>query len=83
MLANTISRAAVNEASPFAAHAKVDPATGHLLNFGISFSATEPMLNIYEFDPSGELLRRRRHPLKHQHAVHDFGFTENSDCVLP
>ncbi len=68
----------VNDASPFAAHAKVDPATGNLLNFGVSFSATEPMLNIYEFNPAGELLRRRRHPLKHQHAVHDFGFTANS-----
>jgi len=68
----------VNEASPFAAHAKVDPVTGNLLNFGISFSATEPMLNVYEFRPSGELLRRRRHPLRHQHAVHDFGFTANS-----
>ncbi len=68
----------VNEASPFAAHAKVDPISGNLLNFGISFSATEPMLNVYEFDPSGELLRRKRHPLKYQHAVHDFGFTQNS-----
>ncbi len=68
----------VNEASPFAAHAKVDPATDNLLNFGISFSATEPMLNVYEFAPSGELLRRRRHPLQFQHAVHDFGFTDKS-----
>ena len=68
----------LNEVSPFAAHAKCDPATGHLLNFGISFSATEPMLNVYEFGLTGDLLRRRRHPLKHQHAVHDFGFTANS-----
>ena len=68
----------INEASPFAAHAKFDKETGNLLNFGISFSATEPMLNVYEFDPSGKLLTRRRHPLKYQHAVHDFGFTANS-----
>ncbi len=67
----------LNEVSPFAAHAKCDPATGHLLNFGISFSATEPMLNVYEFQASGELLRRRRHPLKHQHSVHVFGYTPN------
>lgn len=65
----------INDASPFAAHAKVDPANCHLLNFGVSFSATEPMLNVYEFDPAGSLVRRRRHPLKYQHAVHDFGFT--------
>ena len=52
----------INEISPFAAHAKTDPANGHLLNFGISFSATAPMLNVYEFDAAGDLIRRRRHP---------------------
>jgi all-trans-8'-apo-beta-carotenal 15,15'-oxygenase len=69
--------ASLNEVSPFAAHAKTDPATGHLLNFGISFSATEPMLNVYEFDAAGGFVRRRRHKLKYQHSVHDFGFTPN------
>lgn len=69
--------ASLNEVTPFAAHAKTDPATGHLLNFGISFSVTEPMLNVYEFDAAGGLVRRRRHRLKHQHSVHDFGFTPN------
>jgi all-trans-8'-apo-beta-carotenal 15,15'-oxygenase len=69
--------AALNEVSPFAAHAKTDPANGHLINFGISFSATEPMLNVYEFDASGGLIRRRRHKLLFQHSVHDFGFTPN------
>lgn len=67
----------VNEASPFAAHAKIDLATGHLLNFGISFSATEPMLNFYEFGVTSDLLVRRRYPLQNPHAVHDFGFTAN------
>ena len=67
----------LNGVSPFAAHAKIDPVNGNLLNFGISFSATQPMLNVYEFDPAGELIRRRRHPLKYQHSVHDFGFTAN------
>jgi all-trans-8'-apo-beta-carotenal 15,15'-oxygenase len=69
--------ASLNEVSPFAAHAKTDPANGHLLNFGISFSVTDPMLNVYEFDASGGLVRRRRHRLKYQHSVHDFGFTPN------
>jgi all-trans-8'-apo-beta-carotenal 15,15'-oxygenase len=63
--------------SPFAAHAKIDPASGNLLNFGISFSVTQPMLNVYEFAPSGDLLRRRRHALDAQHGMHDFGFTPN------
>jgi all-trans-8'-apo-beta-carotenal 15,15'-oxygenase len=67
----------ISDVSPFAAHAKTDPANGHLLNFGISFSATEPTLNVYEFDATGEMLRRRRHPLKYQHSLHDFGFTPN------
>ena len=62
----------LNEVSPFVAHAKYD---GHLLNFGISFSATRPMLNTYEFDGSGNLLKRRRYPLQYQHSNHDFGFT--------
>ena len=67
----------LSEVSPFAAHAKFDPANGNLLNFGISFSATAPMLNVYEFDAAGNLLRRRRHTLEFQHSVHDFGFTPN------
>jgi all-trans-8'-apo-beta-carotenal 15,15'-oxygenase len=67
----------LNEVSPFSAHAKRDPATGHLINFGISFSVTEPMLNIYEFDAAGGFIRRRRHKLQYQHSVHDFGFTAN------
>lgn len=69
--------ASLNEVSPFAAHAKTDPRSGHLLNFGISFSATEPMLNAYEFDAHGALVRRRRHKLRYQHSNHDFGFTPN------
>jgi carotenoid cleavage dioxygenase-like enzyme len=68
----------LNEVTPFAAHAKVDPVTGNLLNFGISFSAAAPALNVYEFDAALELARRRRHPLTHPHALHDFGFTAHS-----
>jgi all-trans-8'-apo-beta-carotenal 15,15'-oxygenase len=69
--------ASLNEVTPFAAHAKTDPSNGHLLNFGISFSATEPMLNVFEFDACGSLVRRRRHKLRYQHSTHDFGFTPN------
>jgi all-trans-8'-apo-beta-carotenal 15,15'-oxygenase len=63
---------ALNELTPFAAHAKVFDS---LLNFGISFSATQPMLNTYEFDSAGHLQRRRRYRLDHPHSLHDFGFT--------
>jgi all-trans-8'-apo-beta-carotenal 15,15'-oxygenase len=65
----------LNEVSPFAAHAKLEPSSAHLLNFGISFSAQRPMLNVYEFDPAGAMLRRGRYPLELQHSNHDFGFS--------
>jgi len=63
----------LNEVTPFSAHAKFD---GALLNFGIAFSASSPMLNVYECDPGGRLVRRR-YPLRHQYSLHDFGFTPN------
>jgi all-trans-8'-apo-beta-carotenal 15,15'-oxygenase len=65
----------LNHVSPFAAHAKVDPATGHMLNFGISYSADKPMANVYEFDAEGNQIRRRRYPLRYPHSNHDFGVT--------
>ncbi|MGA2215762.1 MAG: carotenoid oxygenase family protein [Bryobacteraceae bacterium] len=64
----------LNELSPFSAHAKLD---SHLMNFGISFSATQPLLHVYEFDHAGRLLKRRRFPLLFQHSVHDFGITRH------
>ena len=67
----------LNEVSPFAAHAKIDPANGNLLNFGVAFSSKQPMLNVYEFDPAGNQLRRRRYSLRMQHSNHDFGITPN------
>ena len=65
----------LNHVSPFAAHAKLDPATGHMLNFGISYSADKPMANVYEFDTQGNQIRRRRYPLRYPHSNHDFGVT--------
>jgi all-trans-8'-apo-beta-carotenal 15,15'-oxygenase len=63
---------AINEASPFAAHAKID---GGLLNFGIAFSATSPTLNVYCFAGECQLAWRRRYPLAHPYSLHDFGCT--------
>lgn len=67
---------ALNEISPFAAHAKIDPVSGHLLNFGISFSPAQSLLNLYEVDEHARLIWRRRHPLRLPNCVHDFGITE-------
>lgn len=62
----------LNPLSPFAAHPKIDPGTGELINFGVSFSATQPCLNLYRFSPEGELVYRRRLPLDAPCSLHDF-----------
>jgi all-trans-8'-apo-beta-carotenal 15,15'-oxygenase len=67
----------LNGLSPFAAHAKFDPANGHMLNFGISYAADKPVVNVYEFDACGNQIRRKRHPLRMPHSNHDFGVTKN------
>lgn len=68
---------AVNDISPFAAHPKIDPQTGEMFNFGISFSAREPVLNLYCFDRDGRMIYRSRVPLDFAASVHDFGLSEN------
>jgi all-trans-8'-apo-beta-carotenal 15,15'-oxygenase len=63
---------ALNPLSPFAAHPKIDSETGELFNFGISFSATQPSLNLYRFSAGGDLIYRRRLPLPEPRSLHDF-----------
>ena len=63
---------AVNEVTPFSAHAKLHHG---LVNFGISFSMTKPALHVYEFDHAGKLNRRRRYEIQHPYSLHDFGVT--------
>lgn len=62
----------LNEVTPFAAHAKLCPKTGRLVNFGISFSASHPSLYLYEINPDGSLAGRRRFPVDAPHTNHDF-----------
>jgi carotenoid cleavage dioxygenase-like enzyme len=66
---------ALTDVSPFSAHPKRDVATGELINFGVSFSAAEPMLNVYSFAARGGLNWRRRVPLDAPRTIHDFGVT--------
>jgi all-trans-8'-apo-beta-carotenal 15,15'-oxygenase len=68
-------RSALNEISPFAAHPKIDPTSGHLVNFGMSFSPTQSVLNLYEFDHNASLIRRFRHRLPLAYSMHDFAMT--------
>jgi all-trans-8'-apo-beta-carotenal 15,15'-oxygenase len=67
----------LNDVSPFAAHPKIDPATGGLFNFGVAFSETAPTLNLYRFGPRSELLYRGRLPLERACSIHDFGLSES------
>jgi carotenoid cleavage dioxygenase-like enzyme len=64
---------ALNDVSPFAAHPKLDRATGELFNFGVAFSAREPLLHFYRFDPEARLVYRRRLPVDYPCSMHDFG----------
>lgn len=65
----------LNDLSPFAAHAKFDPSSGHMFNFGVSYSPAQPWLHMYEFDATGRLLSRRRQALQLSHSMHDFGLS--------
>lgn len=66
----------LNAVTPFAAHAAIDKRTGELLNFGISFSAERPHLNLYRFAADGALVYRRRLPLDAPRSVHDFTLSQ-------
>ncbi len=63
---------ALNPVSPFAAHVKIDPVSGELWNFGLSYSHHHPALHLYRFSPAGALLARRRVPLDLPVSMHDF-----------
>ena len=65
----------LNDVSPFSAHPKFDPATGEMFNFGVSFSATQPRLNVYRFGAQAKLLYRKRLRLDYPCSVHDFGLS--------
>ena len=64
----------LNPLSPFSAHPKIDPVSGELFNFGISFSATQPNLNLYRFAADDGLVYRKRIALEEPRSLHDFCF---------
>lgn len=61
--------------SPFSAHPKLDPESGEMVNFGISFATTEPSLTLYRFDSGGTMLWRKRSRIDLAPSVHDFGLS--------
>ncbi|HUP43333.1 MAG TPA: carotenoid oxygenase family protein, partial [Thermoanaerobaculia bacterium] len=65
----------LNAVSPFSAHPSFDYRAGQMVNFGVSFAAERPTLNLYTFRGDGELLSRSRSPLPYPASIHDFGLT--------
>jgi all-trans-8'-apo-beta-carotenal 15,15'-oxygenase len=65
----------LNEATPFSAHPKIDPATGELFAFGVSFSSASPALVVFRFGADGALRYRRRVPLPYACSIHDFALS--------
>lgn len=61
--------------APFAAHPRIDPQTGELFNFGVSFAAGAPQLHLYRFGADGDLLYRKRLALDGPCSVHDFALS--------
>ncbi|HEX9671589.1 MAG TPA: carotenoid oxygenase family protein [Thermoanaerobaculia bacterium] len=58
--------------APFSAHPKLDPASGELWNFGVSFASAQPALNVYRCTAGGKLAARKRLPLPYPCSLHDF-----------
>jgi len=71
----------LNDISPFSAHPKIDPVSGELFNFGVSFAGARPLLTLYRFDAAGGLLSRHRLPLGRPCSIHDFGLGPRHVCV--
>jgi all-trans-8'-apo-beta-carotenal 15,15'-oxygenase len=65
----------LNAISPLSAHPSIDPETGELFNFGVSFAAARPALHVYRFAPGGEMVYRRRLDLPYSASMHDFGMS--------
>lgn len=61
----------LNDASPMAAHPKIDSESGEMFNFGVFFSRQAPKLYFYCFGADG-LRFRKPIPLPYPCSVHDF-----------
>jgi all-trans-8'-apo-beta-carotenal 15,15'-oxygenase len=64
----------INPLTPFSAHPAVDPRTGDLVNFGVSFAADRPVLHLITLGADGEG-RRSRLPLPLPVSLHDFALS--------
>lgn len=71
----------INELTPFSAHPKIDYRTGELFNFGVSFSAATPVINMFRFRADGTLAYRKRLRLPYPASTHDFAISERRIVV--
>jgi carotenoid cleavage dioxygenase-like enzyme len=67
---------AVTAATPFSGHPKLDPHSGELVTFGVSFLPQAPTLHFFRFAADGELALRARTPLPWPASIHDFALAE-------
>jgi carotenoid cleavage dioxygenase-like enzyme len=63
---------AVTAVTPFSGHPKLDPHSGELVTFGVSFLPASPTLHLFRFDAAGQLVLRARTPLPWPASIHDF-----------
>lgn len=66
---------ALTPITPFSAHPAIDPATGDLCNFGVSFARERPLLHYFRISPRHGLVLRERVALPYPASVHDFSLT--------
>ncbi|WP_218079231.1 carotenoid oxygenase family protein [Anthocerotibacter panamensis] len=59
---------------PFSAHPRLDPQTGHLVNFGVEVGL-QSRLHLWELNPSGKIVRQRVEKLQGLAFIHDFVIT--------
>ncbi len=62
--------------APYAVLPKIDPETGEIFNFGISYGP-QAQLHLYRHSSTGKLLQKANHSLKQQPLIHDFALTQN------
>jgi all-trans-8'-apo-beta-carotenal 15,15'-oxygenase len=76
----------LSSGAPFAAHPWIDPASAQdggapcLVNFSLK-TGLSSSITIYEFSPSGKLLRQHAHAVPGFAFMHDFAITQNH-CIF-
>ncbi|MFM2431885.1 MAG: hypothetical protein RLZZ511_3098 [Cyanobacteriota bacterium] len=66
----------LNPKLPYSAHPKIDPVTGEIYNFGVTYGA-KATLHLYRHDRQGKLLQQSQLVLPGTTMVHDFALAGN------